>query len=315
MPAADNCQAAIPNLTGEIVATDNVTTAPALTITQTPAAGTLIGSGGATVTITVKDAAGNASTCSAIITVLDQTPPRIVSFPANKLLSANASCRAAIPNLIGEVIATDNCTATSALTITQSPEAGTAIGLGSTSVTIAVTDAAGNTSSGTTKVTIVDTAPPTVSAALAPIGKVENKEGRFSVGFSATDNCDPAPATLPVMEIPGGMAAFPAVFEKEDDDDEAKITFDLEKRRIILEGSDETALRALLAQALTNNGVAVRLDQQLRLHLEEKQRFEFIFSNGALIRVKAPTLVLRVTARDASGNVATARVVASFAVK
>ncbi|MBK7215436.1 MAG: hypothetical protein IPH88_19590 [Bacteroidales bacterium] len=38
---------------------------------------------------------------------------------------ANASCRAAVSNFTANVTATDNCTASNALVITQSPTAGT----------------------------------------------------------------------------------------------------------------------------------------------------------------------------------------------
>lgn len=99
---------------------------------------------------------------------------------------------------------------------------------------------------------------------------------------------------------------------------ETKIRFDIERQQITLEGSDETALRTLLVSIFANGGVTVRSDQELHLELEEapcdatKQYFEFVFRSGVLIREKATTLSLKVTARDGAGNMASAAAVPTF---
>src|SRR5438034_6612318 len=75
----------------------------------------------------------------------------------DQTLSADATCHALVPDLTTEVTATDNC---SAVTLSQSPEAGTSIGLGDTTVTITALDAAGNPKTCTATVHVVyDTAP------------------------------------------------------------------------------------------------------------------------------------------------------------
>jgi len=173
-----------------------------------------------------------------------------------------------------------------------------------------VTDAAGTSASTTQTITVIDSAPPIVTASLTPIGQVNQKEGRFRIGFSATDNCL-TPSTLAVMEIPTGTEGFEIEFELRGGE-EATVKFDIEKRRITLEGSDEAAMRSLLAKILAEGGVVVTQGQELRLHLEEKPRFEFIFSGGVLIREKAPQPSLKVTARDAAGNQTTATATAVF---
>ncbi len=82
-----SCQAAVPNFAANVTATDNCTAAASLTITQSPAVGTLVSTGVTTVTLTVKDAANNTATCSTTFTVTDNTPPVIVSCaPAHRLL-------------------------------------------------------------------------------------------------------------------------------------------------------------------------------------------------------------------------------------
>jgi hypothetical protein len=73
--AGANCQASVPDLTSEIAATDNCSTS--MSITQSPAAGAIVGPGNTEVTITVKDAAGNSATCRATVMVIDAKPPEI----------------------------------------------------------------------------------------------------------------------------------------------------------------------------------------------------------------------------------------------
>ncbi|MCG8403966.1 MAG: HYR domain-containing protein [Phycisphaerales bacterium] len=65
--ADENCQAVVPDVTGETTATDNCDNNP--TITQVPAAGTVIGLGDTEVTVSATDASGNISTCMLTITV------------------------------------------------------------------------------------------------------------------------------------------------------------------------------------------------------------------------------------------------------
>jgi uncharacterized repeat protein (TIGR01451 family) len=150
-----NCEAAIPNLTGQVVATGC-----GVTLSQSPAAGTLVGPGPVTVTITAENAAGE-TTCTAIVTVVDNTPPVITTCPSASGAAADATCHAAVPSVTGSVAAFDNCTDPGTLTITQSPAAGTPVGVGTTTITVTVKDAANNAATCTTTFTVVDTTPPT----------------------------------------------------------------------------------------------------------------------------------------------------------
>lgn len=63
---ANSCQAAVPDFTSSVVGGD---TCSGVTITQIPAAGTIVGLGVTPVTITVRDAAGNTSSCATTFTV------------------------------------------------------------------------------------------------------------------------------------------------------------------------------------------------------------------------------------------------------
>ncbi len=119
------------------------------------------------VTLTVNDGNGGASNCAATITVIDNTPPTI-SCPTATVGSADANCQAAVPNVIGSVAASDNCTAAGSLTKTQSPTASTLVGIGTTTITVTVKDAAGNPSICTTTFTVKDTTSPNLAGSPQP---------------------------------------------------------------------------------------------------------------------------------------------------
>ena len=78
-PAAARC----PDFTAAVLATDNVTPTNALLKTQSPLAGTRVGPGTTPVTITVKDAAGNAASCATAFNVSGAAPS--ANFTASPL--------------------------------------------------------------------------------------------------------------------------------------------------------------------------------------------------------------------------------------
>jgi uncharacterized repeat protein (TIGR01451 family) len=200
--ANSNCEAAIPNLIGEVVATGC-----GVTISQSPVAGTLVGPGSTTVTITAENAAGEA-TCTATVTVVDQTAPT-VSCPAGTTVTAGSSC-AVVPNVISGVTASDNCTPPELLTITQSPAAGTTAGPGTTTITVTVRDEAGNIRSCTTTFTVNDTQPPTIAcpANVSSTLPLNTTVTSMTVSYSApttSDNCGAASASC----VPASGSIFP----------------------------------------------------------------------------------------------------------
>jgi uncharacterized repeat protein (TIGR01451 family) len=116
-----SCEGVIPNLVNEVV-----TTGCGVTISQSPTAGSIVGVGPVTVTITAENGAGQ-TTCTTMVTVAETTPPVITNCPAASSAAADANCQAPVPNVLGSVTATDNCTPPELLTITQSPAAGTLV--------------------------------------------------------------------------------------------------------------------------------------------------------------------------------------------
>ncbi|MBK7876546.1 MAG: HYR domain-containing protein [Planctomycetes bacterium] len=150
------CSALVPDFTATTVATDNCSV---VTLTQSPAAGASVGLGVTNVTITATDGAGLTDTCSTTFTVTDTTPPFITTCAPAQTASASGSCSALVPDFTATTVAGDNC---GAVTLTQSPAAGTLAGLGVTSVTITATDGAGLTATCSSSLTVSDTTAPTL---------------------------------------------------------------------------------------------------------------------------------------------------------
>jgi len=175
----------VPDLTGEIVASDNCTAT--LTVTQSPIAGTTIGLGVTAVTITVADDNGNSETCSADINVVDDSSPVITTCAADRTQSTDVNCESTVPDMTGEIIASDNGSIAS---ITQSPTAGTVIGVGTTTVTFTVTDDAGNSVTCSADITVVDDIAPTFAAAPSDVTVECTGDVPAMTDLTWTDNCD-----------------------------------------------------------------------------------------------------------------------------
>src|SRR5205814_1575256 len=156
------CQAAVPDVLGVVTASDNCSGTNGITLVQSPAAGTLVGLGTNTITVTATDEAGNSATCTTTSTVTDTTVPT-VSCPAPTGASADGTCQAAVPNVLGVVTVSDSCSGTNGITLVQSPAAGTLVGLGTNTITVTATDEAGNSATCSTTFTVTDATVPTVS--------------------------------------------------------------------------------------------------------------------------------------------------------
>ncbi|HKS36995.1 MAG TPA: PA14 domain-containing protein, partial [Verrucomicrobiae bacterium] len=79
-------------------------------------------------------------------------PPVITSCPTNRTYVLTTGNQIALPDLIGELVATDNCCC---VTVTQTPPAGTLLNPGTTLVTFTATDAVGLSSECEAAVTVV----------------------------------------------------------------------------------------------------------------------------------------------------------------
>lgn len=183
------CEATLPDYTGDVVATDNCDAS--LDIVQSPVAGATISGTTNSVTLTVTDDEGNLSQVSFNVSVEDNTDPVITSTHNDQILVAGENCNANLPDYIGDVEATDNCDAT--LDITQSPATGTTISGATNTITLTVTDDAGNTAQVSFNVSVDDNTNPVVSCpadltVTVPSGDSYTVDGT-ALDATATDNC------------------------------------------------------------------------------------------------------------------------------
>jgi len=196
-----SCEASVPDFTGGVVASDNCAVTSS---TQNPTAGTLVGLGDHTITLTVSDAAGNTASCETTFTVVDDTAPVITTCAPDQTVSADTSCEASVPDFTGGVVASDNCAVTSS---TQNPTAGTLVGPGAHTITLTVSDAAGNTASCEATLTVADDTDPVITTCApdqtaSADASCQASVPDFTGGVVASDNCgvtvsqDPAAGTL-----------------------------------------------------------------------------------------------------------------------
>jgi uncharacterized protein YaaQ len=113
-----------------------------------------------TVALRVTDPCGESAFDTVVVTAGDTTSPT-VSGPGSLTTTNNI-----VPNLLPLIVVSDNCTLANALVISQSPTAGSTAGGSQYSITVTVTDAAGNSATSTTAVTVTsnngDTKPPVI---------------------------------------------------------------------------------------------------------------------------------------------------------
>ncbi len=134
--------------------TDIADAAPTLTYSQ--ASGTNFPIGTTTVTVTGRDASNNVTTSTFTVTVRDSTPPTLSGLPANATALATGPTGAVVTYVMPTGVDT-----TSATLVTTSHPSGSTFPVGVTTVTFTATDAAGNITTGSFQVTVIDGSAPT----------------------------------------------------------------------------------------------------------------------------------------------------------
>ena len=117
--------------------------------------------GNNTVVLKVTDAAGNVSTCNAVVTVLDTIHP-VIQCPANITVQATGVAGAVVN--YSTAAGTDNCAGVAIARI-AGPASGATFPVGVTTVTYKATDASGNTAECSFTVTVNGRAPQIVCPA------------------------------------------------------------------------------------------------------------------------------------------------------
>src|SRR5204862_5587827 len=106
-----NCLSAARDVMAGLSVSGDRSCANAIYLNQSPAAGTLVGPGPHTITVTAIDQAGNIGTCTTTFTVSDTTAP-VVTCAANQIGRAACRERAAVPDAVAGGTAKDNCSPT-----------------------------------------------------------------------------------------------------------------------------------------------------------------------------------------------------------
>jgi uncharacterized repeat protein (TIGR01451 family) len=187
-----NCQAQIPDFTQYATATDSCT--PRITISQDPAAETLVGVGTHTITITAidgdPDQSQNSTTITTTFTVEDKTPPTIALDGAP---SITVECHTSFTD--PGATATDACAGSFAATPSATVDVNTP---GSYTINYTASDPAGNAGTPVSRtVNVVDTTAPTIALNGASSMTVECHTGFTDPGATATDGCAGSFAATP----------------------------------------------------------------------------------------------------------------------
>lgn len=185
---------------------DNCGTPP---VTQSPASGTVLSGHNTaqTVTLTATDSGGNSSSCTFTVTLKDNIVPSL-TCPANGSISANASCMGSLGSYTPASVS-DNCTPSPALV--QNPANGTLLNLGTQTVTLTATDAAGNSAGCSFTVTVSDQMAPTLTC---PANMSQaNATGQCGANVSfpnatAADNCTASPTIANLGAASGSFFAI-----------------------------------------------------------------------------------------------------------
>lgn len=209
-----NCQYTLADLSTSLTISDNCTALFNINITQTPLSGTNLNVGPHVINMLVEDEAGNSSTCSFNLTVEDQAAPTI-SCPGNVNLTVDNNCEATIGDYAGSVTVSDNCTATSSITVSQSPVASTIIDQ-NTQIILTATDAEGNTANCNFFAIVIDDVDPVLTCP-TDLDVAINSSCQYSVpdltsSITGTDNCSvfsnmTITQNPPVGAIEGGLTA------------------------------------------------------------------------------------------------------------
>jgi len=191
-----SCSANLPDYTGSAVATDNCPAPVGITITQSPAPGTLVSGLGTVqvITLTAEDDSGNTSTCNFQVTLTDTTSPQ-VTCPADVTENSDASCQFTMLDYTGAASVADNCYSAANLTVSQDVAVGTNLPVGVHVIEISAQDPDGNTGSCTFELTVEDNIAPVISSCATDQTELADSSCNaeltdYTSLVSATDNCD-----------------------------------------------------------------------------------------------------------------------------
>jgi mucin-19 len=140
---------------------------------------------------------GNQTSLQITVTITGNSTPVFTTTQNNVSATAGSSCSVILANYTGNAAATSSCGG--AVTITQSPAAGSSISVGVTTVTLTATDASGNSSTQSFTVTVNDNAAPVITPVSNNIILPLSSNGTATL--SAADVATIADCTSPAVRV------------------------------------------------------------------------------------------------------------------
>ncbi|MFT6013055.1 MAG: hypothetical protein ACI860_000760 [Chitinophagales bacterium] len=199
-----SCEFTVLDYSGLATTNDNCS---AVTVSQIPATGSLVGVGTFNIELTATDVSNNTTVCNFNLIVSDNINPSI-SCIGNQVGYVSSVCNFALPNYAGMASATDNCPD---VLISQIPAIGTAVGVGTTTILLTAKDASNNTVNCSFNVVVFDTISPTITCPGNLVGFVDGSCNfsvpDYTVLGIANDNCTSTP-TITQSPVPGTITGI-----------------------------------------------------------------------------------------------------------
>jgi len=215
-PVDASCIAIADDYTKDVITlSDNCTDSAFIVVTQNiPEFSTIpvLPGGSTTIILTATDEAGNSSTCSFTLNIIDDIIPAFTFCPGDTTIAVDNNCDGLVGNYMTTATASDNCSGS--LTFTQNPPVGqVVIGMGTVvPITITVTDPAGNSAQCMLNATTIDTIVPTIICPATQIQYANTNCETILLDYTSMatvdDNCV-STATLIVTQspVPGSTVA------------------------------------------------------------------------------------------------------------
>jgi Bacterial Ig domain len=193
---ASGCGATLSDLTGYISASDNCSSA---VVSQSPAAGTVLGVGTTVVTLNAVDVCGNVSAnCTIDVVTTDTTAP-VITCPANATVECTASTD---PSNTGSATAVDACSGAVTATYSDTVAAGSCPQAKTITRTWSATDGSGNTATCVQTISVVDSTAPVVTApADVTIGCLDSTAPSATGTGTGFDACDVSTASTSTATV------------------------------------------------------------------------------------------------------------------
>lgn len=210
LPVNGTCTAICDDYTKSMVSlSDNCTDSVDIVVTQDIPEFTVFPSapgGFESITLTAADESGNTTQCTITLNVIDNILP-IATCPADTNVYVDNNCDGILEDYTGDVLVSDNCSATANISVSQSPAPGLVISgtIVITPVTMTITDESGNSTTCIFEARTIDTMVATITCPIdtnvyanaACDGLLEDYTGEAII----YDNCTPI-SSLTVTQSP-----------------------------------------------------------------------------------------------------------------